>query len=91
MTTEAQVRRLVARRVWRTNPHSAVLGSVAVEMAKLLDQGDPRPMLVNSMRTTLSHFAECQAVPDDLDDLRATYARSELALFRDHPPTPHIE
>lgn len=76
------MRRAVLRRVWRDNPHSRELATVAVGLARLLDAGDDRPQLRSTLRLTMSHLVDCKAQPDDVDDVRAQYCTGRLALFR---------
>ena len=66
----------VARLVWRSNAASVRLGAVAIVLAGRVDAGDAaaRPVL----RATLGHLRQCEAVADELDELRAGFARRRL-------------
>lgn len=89
MTVESRVRRAVARRVWRGNPHSAALALVCLDLAQLIDQGRNEPQLAEALRLTMSHLVDCGAEPDDLDEIRARHCRNRLALLSTEAPDLH--
>lgn len=81
MTRQERTRRHVARYVWRGNPHSVAMASVAVSLAGLLDRRPAQPGVPKALRVTLAHLIDCQATPDDLDEIRSHYCQHLLELL----------
>ena len=82
MSAERRVRARVARLVWPSNPHSVSLAQTAVELACLVDAGNPAELLPSKLRVTMSHLSECGREPDALDRIRAACCRKALEVFR---------
>lgn len=73
MSAEERVRAEVARLIWRSNPHSVSLAASALKLAGLADAGGD---VSRTLRSTLSHLADCSPDGDDaLDEIRARYAQ----------------